>query len=114
MLNLIATALATRSTNYTVPVSLASIGSLLLGVAATYFVAKRKNSGSVNTSEPDELWKEGRALRGELRETVEKQNKKIEDQDKRITLLMSRVRQLESVMRDAKLEVPSWPTTTGS
>lgn len=41
-----------------------------LAAIATYFVARRKTSGSVDTSEADSLWRESRVLREELRDEV--------------------------------------------
>lgn len=88
---------------------LAGFGAALATGVAGYFVARRKNSGSIDTSDAATLWAESQAMRKELRdEVVELRNevvilkkelisaeKKNDEYLKRIDKLIARVRHLE-------------------
>lgn len=52
----------------------------------TYFVAKRVNSGGVETSTAENLWNESNAMRQELSDRLAKAEEKVERQDKEISL----------------------------
>lgn len=69
----------------------------------TYFVARRKNSGRIDTTEATELWIEATRIRRELRQEVKEQRAQIKDQAEQlqearseISLLRDRVRILEA------------------
>ena len=42
----------------------------LISAITTYIVAKRRESGNIETSEAEQLWEEGKIMRLELREEI--------------------------------------------
>lgn len=56
--------------NSTVWVGIGTVAGAGLTAVATYFIARRKASGTVDTSEADSLWREASRLRDALRDEV--------------------------------------------
>lgn len=55
-----------------------ALGLVLSGIAA-YLGIRRVNSGSIKTSEAQDLWKESQLIRKELRAEVSKLRKELEE-----------------------------------
>jgi hypothetical protein len=79
------------------PSVLLTVGALILGATATYFGIKRQNSGSIKTSQPDQLWDQWRSILDRLQGELDKSQ---------IVLLTRRVGILEDVLRARGIKVP--------
>lgn len=85
----------------------------LVGSLVTYLIARRKNSGRVDTSEAGVLWEEGRLIRQELREelalareeniALKKENAKmrasLDTQDQHIDVQSQKIEALEEKLK---------------
>jgi septal ring factor EnvC (AmiA/AmiB activator) len=64
--------------------------------AVTYFVARRKTSGSISTSDAASLWTESNKLRAEYKERAEKLESRLEDVNTQLSIVMSQLAELKS------------------
>jgi hypothetical protein len=85
---------------------LLTVGALILGATATYFGTKRQNSGSIKTSQPDQLWDQWRSILDRLQGELDKRDAEHEADQSQIVLLTRRVGILEDVLRARGIKVP--------
>lgn len=85
------------------------VGGAVVAALVSYLIARRKTSGSVDTSEADSLWRESRVLREELRDEVKAYRENLiaaqaEAAQLRTSLYQAQLKTGELTLRVAALE----------
>lgn len=76
---------------------LGGVAGVFVTAIVTYLVARRKSSGTVDTSEADSLWNESRTLRDALRDEVR-------DLRANLTLAVATENQLRQALYEAQMK----------
>lgn len=63
---------------------LAALGAALVGALGSYFVAARKLSGKIGTSDASQLWQESKDIRGDYRERLRESHSRVDELERRI------------------------------
>lgn len=67
---------------------------VIVSSVVTYLIARRKNSGSISTSDAASLWEESNNLRREYRERAEELEKQLADVSNRLQIVMDELGKL--------------------
>lgn len=72
----------------------------------TYFIARRNNSGSINTSQAAELWNESNKLRAEYKDRAEKLEDRLQEVNNQLSEVMSQLQAMKgnNVAMESKIK----------
>lgn len=88
-----------------VAVSFIGFLGLLTGALSTYFVATKKMSGRVSSTEATELWNEARILREEGSVRIQRLEKKVEELEGKLARVIAENYELMSAKIDSEREL---------